>query len=83
MLARTLFQSVRTFERIRPENSHFPLVTSLRADDQYLPLPWPIRKNVFDTSDHLSLQLEIAGIVHLDFHRHTQKSTTVAFAAAW
>jgi hypothetical protein len=36
---------------------------------------------VFDTSDHVSLQLEIAGIVHLDFHCHTQKCTTAALAA--
>ena len=81
MLAGTPFQRVRAFERIRPENLHLPPVTSLRADDQYLPLPWPIRKDVLDTSDHVSLQLEIAGIVHLDFHCHTQKCTTVALAA--
>ena len=73
MLAGTPFQRVRAFERIRPENLHLPPVTSLRADDQYLPLPWPIRKDVFDTSDHVSLQLEIARIVHLDFHCHTPK----------
>ena len=51
MLAGTPFQRVRAFERIRPENLHLPPVTSLRADDQYLPLPWPIRKDVFDTRD--------------------------------
>jgi hypothetical protein len=51
MVAGTPFQRIRAFERIRPENLHLPPVTSLRADDQYLPLPWPIRKDVFDTRD--------------------------------
>ena len=81
MLAGTPFQRVRAFERIRPENLHLPPVTSLRADDQYLPFPWPIRKDVFDTSDHVSLQLEIAGIVHLDFHCHTKSVRQSALAA--
>jgi len=63
--------------RLRDFSDEFLEYLRLRADDQYLPLPWPIRKDVFDTSDHVSLQLQIAGIVHLDFHCHTQKCTTV------
>jgi hypothetical protein len=35
---------------------------------------------VLDTSDNVSLQLEIAGVVHLDFHCHTQECTTAAVA---
>lgn len=79
MLAGTPFQRVRALEGIRPENLHFPLFASLRADDQHLPLPWPIGQGVFDTRDHVPLQLGIAGIVHLDSHCHTESVRQVAW----
>ena len=72
MLAGRPFQRVRAFEGVWPKNLHLPSVTSLRANNQHLPLPRSIREHVFDTCHHFPLQLEIARIVHLDSDRHTE-----------